>query len=598
MSGIRAMQLVNFKGDKYLTETEVDEKISAATGGENGLIDSETGNLRSDLNPIYVASMQNATGVDDVSKIKFIGNCNVQYGTDGVITIRIGDNLNCSLFNTTDGISTATVSASKSGDSAGYVSADYSGVSPADGSTTYRIFQGTDKISATCGSTASTESGPTSANGNEVHFEDNANGKFKVYIKNGKDESASEYVIGPITANGTYYAKLNGEGDDVSGIKCTIANFGTEPKSATGATGYSGNVAFEIVPSSIYADSSAFAVVKIEMLEGSSVVGTWTNSGATNGTFFYLKETTKPGTPASVDYSISASEKWISGVKYLTTSSTATATAAGITNIGYPAYASNKVYVAPSGGTWFAAYNATATSKLSNWTTVKDTSTGTFTGDAKALNIGEWANPQVSVNGVNYNGSGTAATSAKTNNALYVCDANGYTSTTHGSFSEAGRLNSNYEASFNSQTSLVASENTDLQIFNGYVQYPNTNFTSYNKNGATSVNPDYSSASGTRYYYCTLSKSGTIASGTITLATIANPSTAYLNGSFKIEISKNGTSNWCDVKDCATSYSWGASASTIGFELTQASDYPENTVYVRISMTADAGVVLGNITLA
>ena len=28
MSGIRAMQLVNFKGDRYLTEPEVDQKIS------------------------------------------------------------------------------------------------------------------------------------------------------------------------------------------------------------------------------------------------------------------------------------------------------------------------------------------------------------------------------------------------------------------------------------------------------------------------------------------------------------------------------------------------------------------------------------------
>ncbi len=596
MSGIRAMQLVNFKGEKYLTESEVDEKITAATGGESGLIDQETGNLRSDLNPIFVASMQNATGVDDVSKIKFIGNCNVQYGENGLITIRIGDNLNCSLFNTTDGISTATVSASKSGDSAGYVSADYSNVSTANGSTSYQIFQGTDKISATCGSAASTTNGPTSANGNEVHFEDNANGKFKVYIKNGNDASASEYVVGPITADGTYYGKLNGAGDDVTGVKCVITNFGVEPKNSTGATGYSGNVAFEIIPSSIYANSSAFSVVKIEMLEGSNVVGTWTNSGTTNGAFFYLKETTTPGAPASADYSISASEKWISGVKYLTTSSTVTATATGITNIGYPAYVSNKVHCSPSGGTWFAAYNATATNKLSSWTTAKDTTTGTFTGDAKALNIGSWDNPQVSVNGVNYNGSGTAATSAKTNNALYVCDANGYTSTTHGSFSETGRLNSSYQASFNSQTSLVASGNTDLQIFNGYVQYPNTNFTSYNKDGATSVNPDYSSASGTRYYYCTLSKSGTVASGTITLATTANPSSAFLNGSFKIEISKNGTSNWCDVKDYATSYSWGAT-SKIGFELTQASDYPENTVYVKISMTS-AVVTLGNITLA
>lgn len=595
---VRANRLVDFRGNPYVTKPELEEAVRQATGGESGLIDSETGNLRSDLNPIFVASMKNETGEDDVRKIKFIGNCNVQYGENGQIVIRIGDNLNCSLFNTTDGISTATVSASKSGDIAGYVSADYSNVSPANGSTSYAIFhESTDKISATAGSTASTESGPTSGNGNEVHFEDNANGKFKVYIKNGNDAEASVYVVGPITANGTYYGKLNGEGDNVTGIKCTIANFGAEPKSATGATGYSGNVAFEIIPASIYSNSTAFSLVKIEMVEGSSVAATWTNSGATSGTFFYLKESTTPGAPTSADYSISGTAKWISGVKYFTTASTVTATAEGITNIGYPAYTTNKVNVVPSGGTWFDGYNATDTSALSNWTTAKDASTGTFTGTAKALKIGKWDNPQVSVKGTNSLGSGTAATSAKTNNALYVCDANGYTASAHGSFSETGRLNSSFAASFDSEASLVGSGNTDLQIFNGYVQYPSINYTSYNKDGSTVVNPDYSGATGTRYYYCKLNKGGTIASGTITLATIANPSSAFLNEKFKIEFSKNGTDSWFDLKDYSTTFAWGTS-SKIGFEITQAILYPTDVVYVRISMTADAGVVLGNITLA
>ena len=305
---VRATGLKNFKGDAYITKPELDDAIQAATGGESGLIDKDTGNLRHDLNPIHITSMErpNESGKNDddkkdqdFSNIKFIGNCKVIYGDSGQITIRIGDNLNSSLYNGKDGISTTTVASEKSGDSAGVPSADYKNVSAANGSTSFQIFKGTAKITANSGTAQTTAAGATDGtNGNEVHFDDNANGKFKVYIsKNGTEEV---YVVGPITANGAYYGKLNGQGNNVTGIVCSVTQFGTEPKSDKGATGYSGCVNFTITPSGIYAGSTAFQFTKIEMCEGDSKVATWTNS-KTNGTYFYLKETDAPGTPTGAN---------------------------------------------------------------------------------------------------------------------------------------------------------------------------------------------------------------------------------------------------------------------------------------------------------
>ena len=58
---VRATGLKNFKGDAYITKPELDDAIKAATGGESGLIDQKTGNLRHDLNPIHITSIDNPT---------------------------------------------------------------------------------------------------------------------------------------------------------------------------------------------------------------------------------------------------------------------------------------------------------------------------------------------------------------------------------------------------------------------------------------------------------------------------------------------------------------------------------------------------------
>lgn len=604
------------KGHTYqLVENSGTYSYSDLGGGGDDLIDPNTGNLYANLNPVAIASMSNTTGESDISKVKFIGNCKVSYGTDGQITIRIGDNLNCSLFNGTDGISTTTVSSSKSGDSAGYVSADYSSTSTADGNTSRQIFGSGGSISATCGSTASTTAGATDGtNGNEVHFDDNTAGNFKITIAVAGSDIT--YNVGPITGNGTYKAKILGNETEINGLTCTITNFGEEPKSATGATGYSGNVSFSLVPYTLIDYSADFQFKKIEMYEGETLAATWTNA-TTNGTYFVLKDS-DGASLTSADYTITKSTKQISGVTYLTTSSTVAFTASGVKNIGYPAYVGNKMGCAGLNGStdtkWFGnEIKETSKDAFTTWTTVKDTAMTWASSSTPSLVIGLYSNPQAKVYGINYLGNSNAVTTSKSDNAIMVCDSNGYVASTHGSISETNRLNADYEnaGSTFASTSLLEPGNTDLQIYNGYVCYPKTDYSSYNKNDSTAINPNYTTCSGTRYYYCKLSKSGTIMGGTVTLTTAANPSSDISSNNLIIEISKNGKDSWMDIGKFASNgenasgnpyigsaLSFGTTASTLGFTIPQTDLYGTNEMFVRIAMTASASAQIANITLA
>ena len=597
---VRATRLKNFKGDDYITRPDLEEIIGGDIGG---LIDSNTGNLKADLNPIHITSMErpNESGKDDddkkdqdFSNIKFIGNCKVTYGDDGKITIRIGDNLNSSLYNGTDGISTTTVTSTKTGDSAGVPSADYNGVSAANGSTSFQIFKGSAKITANSGTTQTTEAGATDGtNGNEVHFDDNANGKFKVYInKNGSEEV---YVVGPITANGTYYGKLNGEGNNVTGIACAVAQFGTEPKSDKGATGYSGCVNFTITPSSIYADSTAFQLTKIEMYEGTSKVATWTNS-STNGTYFYLKETDVPGTPSGADYTLTAATKSESGVTFLTTSATITATATGMKNIGYPAATGNKAHVEPnSGNAWFGALNDTATANFTTWTTVQDT-TMSYSKSGIALKAGTFENPQVVINGINYNGSGSTFTSNKSNNKMWV-----YGAVATGSNITDNRWKSDFSEKVNYANVDLTSDTTALQVYQGLLQYPSTNYSAYNAIVEGVTNPDYSGCTGDRYYYMKFKKLGSMPSGQIDVTSVASISSDVSSGKLVFEVAKSASGTWYNICFHGPNNAIGTSDSSVGtssqlkytFSDGAATDY----IWVRITMKAGCTSKLSKVLL-
>jgi len=160
-----------------------------------------------------------------------------------------------------------------------------------------------------------------------------------------------------------------------------------------------------------------------------------------------------------------------------------------------------------------------------------------------------------------------------------------------------------------------------LQIYDGFIQYPDTNFSSYNGGG----NPDYSNLAnlGQSYdndpdkcnfnrYFCTrLGKSGVVASGTLTLTTSTDPRTALTNGylaiyvtgkeSDVVDVNANLQSNVLRINDgIATAYGWsnGATTCPINFEFSQESDYGDGGVYVLIVMKYGCTVKIGNVTLA
>ena len=168
----------------------------------------------------------NNKGTDETKtmgqKIKFIGNCNVvQDPTTGELTIRIGDNLNSSTFNNTDGITTGT--------------AKYS-----DNTTSYPAT----RITKAAGSQSIWKKGTndvvTITTTEKIHFDDATKTVFTVKVNaNGQTYT---YTCGPVTGNGTF---------GTAPCVLTVSNWAKETKSAEGATGYMANISIALTLSSI-----------------------------------------------------------------------------------------------------------------------------------------------------------------------------------------------------------------------------------------------------------------------------------------------------------------------------------------------------------
>lgn len=512
-----------------------------------------------------------STGIGQ--SINFIGIGNVSTDDNGNITIRLGENLNCSMWNGKDGISTATVTSAKSGDATATVSSDYSATSVGGSK---QIFYGTDKITANAGSTATTAAGAMSGNGNEVHFDDNATCYFRVNIIEGKNTEATPYLVGPIAASTTYTNK---------GISCVVSNFGEEPKKANGATGYSGNVNFTFTPASMgWTTSTDFKLVSIEQVkiasEGATPVvqATWTNS-TTNGLYFYLAEnanTYKAGAATSASYEFdTVNTKKISGVTYLLNTSTVKVSAEGFKNLGYPANAGTKVKVGNSGGAWLTAYNEADTAKFTTWTTSKDVAMD-YTSAAKTINIGTWDNPEVTVTGSNLIGDSAAVTSAEDYKIL-VCDANGYVTSSHGSFAaDNGTL-----------------ADGALMVYDGMLVYPATDFTGYNAGLiGEATQPNYTSEDTERSYTKTFTLTGTKTGGSITLGTAANIKSALTAGTLKVEVKAKG-GEWRDASENGigqSTSSYGDTSTRLDFVFAFDTDYPNASTGTAVRVTMSSNV--------
>lgn len=521
--------------------------------------------------------------------INFIGIGDVSVDAQGNVTIRLGQNLNCSLWGGTDGISNAAVTSAKSGDTAGTPSADYTTAV----SSSKRIFAAGDTITAKTGATATTAAGANKNNGNEAHFNTNTKSYFLVNIIQGTNTTATTYRVGPITTSTTYSGK-DAAGNTNAGISCAITNFGEQAKKATGATGYSGNVAFTFTPASMFSASTDFKLVSIVQADiddaGTQTqsiknVATWTNT-TTNGQYFYLKENTiKATAPASVSYDFgTVKTKVISGVTYITTQSKFTVSAQDLANIGYPAADGTYAKIVPTGGTWFTSFNETATSAFTTYTTVKDTVMD-YTSVQKSPLIGKWSAPQLTVAAHNYNGDSAAVASAQ-GIKLLVCDSSGYVTASHGSFAAVQTL-----------------ADGALAVYDGRLVYPTAlSFDGYNQDIVTGLTqPDYSGDTTARSYTKQFTLTGTTPSCKITLTHAASIQSAINAGTFKVQI-RTVSGAFKDVKAAGlmqSTSSFAAGTSTLDVVFDAAADYPTAASGTAVRITMSSAVAqIKSITLA
>jgi hypothetical protein len=156
------------------------------------------------------------------SNIKFIGNCNVvKDETTGQLIIRIGDNLNSSTFNNTDGITTGT--------------AKYS-----DNTNSYPV----SRVTKAAGDQSIWKKGTndvvTITTNEKIHFDDATKTIFTVKVTSAG--TITTYNCGPVTGNGNF---------GTAPCVLTVSDWADETKSSEGATGYMANISIALTLSSI-----------------------------------------------------------------------------------------------------------------------------------------------------------------------------------------------------------------------------------------------------------------------------------------------------------------------------------------------------------
>lgn len=342
--------------------------------------------------------------------INIVGVGNVTVDDDGNVTIRLGENLNSSSFNTKD-----------SSETNGTASASYTTTGTrtlADGTSANIWLLGTNTVTITTAG--------------KIHFDDTTT-TFVLVVGD------KTFTLGPISKSDTYTDAAQ------AGAKLVVTNWGAEAKAATGATGYSANVTFTINIEALgFADG--YVDLSLKHMKAGAIVG---KEYAVSNMFYLVNETTQKAnaTAATVTLSATASNvKVLSGVSYLT-GGTVTYTAT-VDHVGVPA--TNGATTSPVtfdcagwavDKTADVAYNATSASATASLVTGQYASTAT-TVTATAKNI---------------NGAGTTA-SASLGKALLVdtTTVKASTDTIEYFDTETKRLQSDMTTAWVSATSLAA----------------------------------------------------------------------------------------------------------------------------------------------
>ena len=498
---VRATGLKNFKGDAYITKPELDDAIQAATGGATGLIDKKTGNLRHDLNPIHITSIDNPTpsnatqeGADtkdqDFSNIQFIGNCKVFYRDGGKIVIRIGDNLNSSTFNTTDGQTDGTASMTRANNGSSVR------VNGAANATANVIRKGVGTNNATI----------TTAE--KIHFDDNASTVLKLTIKSKSGATTNEYSFGPITGNGYYVAGAGvSQSAPSTGVYLQITGFQAESKTAEGATGYEGKPTFMVKLDSLGLEDGTVQV-RVDSVSGTEGAANYpVAAGAFQTVCYYINDTdTKPTASGAklvlpeVNSDNTVTYAGITSFKagtytYSVTVGNMANPATDASNGASISFDNTKNFCGDIGKTQVTTYSGPISKTGSDWTT------GAYTGIDNNVTGNVW----------NINGA-TAFTGGiyKSDGTTKVTAIDVYTGTPDSTVTKANRRNLDGTA-FDDAANCGEK---DLMLYHGAIQYPVSNITTAFVGNEHYVKP---SVSGDKKALFWFSAQGTEKGGTITI---------------------------------------------------------------------------------
>lgn len=498
---VRATGLKNFKGDSYVTEPMLTSAIAEAIGGETGLIDKKTGNLRHELNPIHITSIDNPTpsnatqvGADtkdqDFSNIQFIGNCKVFYRDGGKIVIRIGDNLNSSTFNTTDGQTDGTASMTRANNGSSVR------VNGAANATANVIRKGVGTNNATI----------TTAE--KIHFDDNASTVLKLTIKSKSGATTNEYSFGPITGNGYYVAGAGvSQSAPSDAVYLRITGFQEESKTAEGATGYEGKPTFMVKLDSLELEDGTVQV-RVDSVSGTEGAANYpVAAGAFQTVCYYINDTkTKPTADGAklvlpeVNPTNTVTYAGITSFKtgtytYSVTVGDMANPATDASNGASISFDNTKDFCGDIGKTQVTTYSGAISMTGSTWTT------GAYTGIDNNVSGNVWnINGATAFTGGIYESGGTTKVTA----------IDVYTGTPDSTVTSANRRALDGTA-FDDAANCGKN---DLMLYHGAIQYPVSNITTDFVGNASYVKPELSGDKKALFWF---SAQGTEKGGTITI---------------------------------------------------------------------------------
>ena len=522
-----------FGGGKLITVAETNERIAALKTSIEATLTGPSGTLS--LNgyaplgedqkvpkeflpqmgvDLYFNNQGVASGVTDIN---FAGTVELTRNEDGSVKVQIGENQNSSSWNSTDGVTTATVANISTNN---YIIPDATGAA-------FKIGNWTPGQQYKC-----TKSNSISfKSAGNVHF-DIGNNEWKVVVFDADgttklvDTTITTVVAGDSTGTVTGWTDGTPTGTGASNVTYSLAGKANE-KNYPSAVGGMATPTFTFNLANILPNGGRFKV---------SIVGC--GGSFTSPDMFYINGETPA--IASVDLTLTnAVEKQVSGVKYVAATSTVTYTTGDITNLNNQAGITNKLTV---GGTGISVASPITGAGLTGYTNAWN-NVPTFTA-TRALS-GSYKGTSVTVNVTPENafakGTQVSKTLANVNVNTYAETASTDASETF--LTEGKRLKSDLTSAWDSSATLVGG--TDLQVIPGEgLVYPTTNYSAI---ATPAGNPNYSGMTGTKYFYRKfIAGSGTVFGGTIEMAGLG---AAFNNAAFTAELSIDNGTTWYNLKD-------------------------------------------------